>query len=313
MPNWLYRNVEEWLAETAAPGAINVADSLSPTEFALVTVNPLFVVVVDTDIPTESVTVRISLGVQASDALTAAESLTAQILDTPPSFGPSVVDDTILPHDAVAVFLTRQDRDHVAIGMQTAPPPAVGDTITVEELVRLQIGVTPSVIDSDTASELVAVLMRVPVSVFDLTPPAEVVTVSLNLLTVMVNDQAPAGEVALASFGLEVFVLDATPGADAVSLQLGLVVSDDVGPTDAASVQMPVAVGVADIGAPVEQVAGEFNAVLVSVSDATPVTDVANLHRNFIVQVFDTDAVDERRFAAMAKVKKVRVRPGGPA
>jgi hypothetical protein len=335
LPNWLYRNVEEWVIQPAADASLTVsvadtvavaesvvvtlnpllvvvADSDSPSESVTITLNPLLVVVADTDSPSESVTVRIPMAVQVSDALTASESVTAQILDTPPSFGPSVVDSTI-SHDAALVWLTRQDRDIVlAVRGQTAPPPAAVDTVTVDELARVQIGVTPSVNDAVTVGEAVTGFMGIPVSVNDASAAAELVLVALSVLTIRVHDDTPAAELAMVSFRLEVVAVDAVVPGDVVSVRQGLVVFDVTTLDDAVVVQMPLAVVVVDSASPSELVAGEFNGLPCSVSDSAPVTDTAALHRNFAVSVFDADVVDERRFAAMAKVKKVKVR-GGPS
>jgi hypothetical protein len=294
--------------EDAVGVAVSVVDTLTTSEFVQVTLNPRLVTVADVLAPTESVAIEASPVITVADTVVPTEFVSLERT----GFGPSVVDSTI-SHDAALVWLTRQDRDIVlAVRGETAPPPVAVDSVTVDELARVQIGVTPSVSDAVTVGEAVTGLMGIPASVNDADAAAELVLVALSVLTIRVHDDTPAAELAMVSFRLEVVAVDAVVPGDVVSVRQGLVVFDVTTLDDAVVVQMPLAVVVVDSASPSELVAGEFNGLPCSVSDSAPVTDTAALHRNFAVSVFDADVVDERRFAAMAKVKKVKVR-GGPS
>lgn len=221
---------------------------------------------------------------------------------------PNVYSDT-LSHDAVMVWLSPPTRDVVGgIQMRTAPPPSVGDDLTVTDPVTVVISMTPQVVDTQAESELAVVAMGIPVLAVDVGTPAEAVVARQSvLLAVGGDDLAPTDAVTLALPIPGVLAADAVGVGEGVDLRAALVAVDTLAPAESVTVQLPTGLSAVDTVGPTDAVALVLNVLTPAVGDDVGPVDMVQVIRPVTINVNDTEIVDERRFAAMAAPKKIKI------
>lgn len=224
---------------------------------------------------------------------------------------PSVYSDT-LTHDAVLVFLSRQDRDAVVgVQMRTAPPPVVGDDVTVLEAVTVRVGLALAVADDTPVDDAITDPgLGLPVRAVDALAPGEAVEGRVSVLLPAVGDDRPAAEaLTLALFLPGVAVVDSLSPTDVVALRASLAVEDSVTPGELAVVVLPTAPTAVDVVAPTEAVALALNVLTLAIVDAVPVGEQVSPLANVALEVADAIVLEERRFVVAVKPKKVKIRP----
>jgi hypothetical protein len=223
---------------------------------------------------------------------------------------PNVYSDT-LTHDAILVWLAPPDRDVIGgVQMQTAPPPAVGDDIAVGELARVQVGLALAVADDIPGDDDVTARTVLPVMAVDGAAAGEAVEGRVGVLLLAVGDDRPPAEAVTLALPLAgVSVADTPTPTEAVALRASLVVEDTLAPDDLVVVALPAAPTAVDLAAPTEAVALALNVLTLSVVDAIAVGELASRLANVVLQVADAIEIDERRFAAIVKAKKIKIRP----
>jgi hypothetical protein len=267
-------------------------DSVSVAEAVTVSI-PMQVVVDDIDSGTESVAVVVNpLTLLVSDTDTLTDEINVSFGQP---FGFESFSDSVIAEEFVSLILG-------------IPAFTVFDVVAGNDAVTVQIPMQVVVSDVDSATEAVTVAIPMAVLVFDDDVATELGAVTVNPLTMFVVDDDVASELTTATIQMAVVIFDSNAVAESVDIQrsplLVDIADDDVG-AEAIDVEIPMSAVVADEVTATEAVAVTVNPLVPAVVDDSPQTELVAVTVNPLVPAVADDVLADEMVAVQISVMVV--------